>query len=217
MNKKVLIFGIDSFTGKYLESLLKKSSYDVYGTSLKNKSEKTYICDIKKKDQILNILEKVKADYIINFAGISFPGHKNLEDFYNVNVIGTTNILDCILELKTKPKKIIIVSSAVIYGNQNLEVLDESLCANPNNHYAASKYSMECMVKNYFNKLNIIITRPFNYTGKSQENIFLIPKIVSHFKNKQKEIELGNLDVKREFNDISFVCDVYKKLLENET
>ena len=44
----------------------------------------------------------------------------------------------------------------------------------------------------------------------------MIPKIVNHYKNKKNSIELGNLDVKREFNDVMFVCEVYKKLLESE-
>ncbi len=65
-----------------------------------------------------------------------------------------------------------MASSATIYGNQGLEVLDESLCPIPANHYGASKYAMECLVKNYFTKLNIIITRPFNYTGVGQAEHF---------------------------------------------
>jgi nucleoside-diphosphate-sugar epimerase len=72
---------------------------------------------------------------------------------------------------------------------------------------------MESLSSNYFDKLPIIITRPFNYTGINQDKNFLIPKIVSHYKEKLHSIELGNLDVVREFNDIEFVCEVYHKLL----
>jgi nucleoside-diphosphate-sugar epimerase len=84
----------------------------------------------------------------------------------------------------------------------------------PANHYGASKYAMECLAKGYFSKLPILITRPFNYTGKGQADNFLIPKIISHFKEGKKVIELGNIDVSREFNDVDFVCEVYKRLLE---
>jgi len=212
--KKVLITGIDSFTGHHLSSYLETSGYDVHSTSLFKSETKTYKCDITQKNDILEVLQQVKPDFLIHLSGISFAAHGNNEDFYKVNTIGTTNILDAFIELNLHPQKIILASSATIYGNQGLEVLDESLCPKPANHYGASKYAMECLAEGYFSKLPIIISRPFNYTGKGQAENFLIPKIVSHFKESKKVIELGNLDVCREFNDVEFVCEVYKRLLE---
>ena len=211
--KKVLITGIDSFTGAHLSSYLKSFGYDIYGTSLFSIGDKKYKCDITLKDDILTVLREIVPDYIIHLSGISFAAHGNNEDFYKVNVIGTTNILDALVELDLSLKKVILASSATVYGNQGLEVLDESLCPKPANHYGASKYAMECLAAGYFDKLPIIITRPFNYTGIGQAEHFLIPKIVSHYKDKKETIELGNLNVSREFNDVEFVCEVYKRLL----
>lgn len=204
--KKILITGINSFTGKHLEKYLQDKDFEVVGTTSKT-------CDITNKEDIINVLNKFKPNFIIHLAGISFAAHENNEDFYKINTIGTTNLLDAVLQTNLKVEKIILSSSATVYGNQGKEVLDESLCPKPANHYGASKYSMECLANGYFHKLPIIITRPFNYTGLGQAKHFLIPKIVSHFKDNKKEIELGNLDVKREFNDVAFVCEVYFKLL----
>jgi GDP-6-deoxy-D-talose 4-dehydrogenase len=212
--KKILITGIDSFTGKHLLSYLEQYGYDIYGTSLFNQDRKKYKCDITNKEDILEVLKIVNPDFIIHLSGISFPAHGNNEDFYKINTIGAINILDCLLQLDLNPSKIILVSSATVYGNQGIEVLDESLCPKPSNHYGASKYSMECLAQSYFEKLNIIITRPFNYTSTGQAEHFLIPKIVKHFKENQQTIQLGNLNVKREFNDVEFICEVYKRLLE---
>lgn len=214
--KKVLITGIDSFTGTHLSLYLEKSGYDIYGTSLSKSDVKKYKCDIALKSDITDVLDKVKPDYLIHLSGISFAAHGNNEDFYKVNTIGTTNILDTFLELGQNPKKIILASSATVYGNQGIEVLDETLCPKPANHYGASKYAMECLAKNYFDRLPIIITRPFNYTGIGQAEHFLIPKIVKHYRENKKVIELGNLDVSREFNDVKYVCEIYKKLIECE-
>ena len=204
----VLIFGTDGFTGKYLSSYLIDNRYTVVGTTRRD-------CDITQKESIKKIVKEIKPNYIIVLAGISSPAHVNNSEFYRINTIGAINILDVLIELNINPKKTILSSSATIYGNQGVEVLDESLYPKPANHYGASKYSMEFLAKNYFNRLNIIITRPFNYTGVGQSDNFLIPKIINHFRDSKKVIELGNLDVSREFNDITFVCEVYKRLLES--
>jgi len=213
--KKVLIIGIESFTGKHLSKSLVQNKFDVYGTSLHDVDIDTiYPCDISDKNSIKKIIEKVKPNYIINLAGISFVGNANRELFYKINVLAVENILDSCLEIKDyKPQKIILASSATIYGNQNSDVLDESMNPNPVNHYGISKLAMEQLAKTYFAKLDIIISRPFNYTGVGQEEHFLIPKIVSHFKKNESEIELGNIDVYREFNDVAYVCDIYHRLL----
>ncbi len=74
---------------------------------------------------------------------------------------------------------------------------------------------MEHLLQNY-SKLNILVTRPFNYVGVGQSREFLIPKIVDHFRRKAKFIELGNLDIEREFNDIEFALEAYYRLLKIE-
>src|SRR5574344_1190541 len=211
---RVLITGIDSFTGVHLSKYLEKAGYDIYGTSLIQSGEKKFKCDITSKSDLLEVLGEVKPDYLIHLSGISFAAHDNNDEFYRVNTIGAINILDAFLKLDLKPQKIVLASSATVYGNQGLEILDESLCPAPANHYGASKYAMECLAKGYFDKLPIIIARPFNYTGVGQAEHFLIPKIVKHYKEKKEKIELGNLDVSREFNDILYVCEVYKRFLE---
>lgn len=218
VSKKVLIIGIESFTGKHLTRHLKLSGYAVFGTSF-FVSDDTHVfqCDITDKESTLGILTTILPDYIINLAGISFVVHAKKELFYSVNVLAVENILESILEIENyQPKKVILVSSATVYGNQSSDILDEGMIPNPINHYGISKLAMEQIVKMYFDKLDIIITRPFNYTGIGQEAHFLIPKIVSHFKEKKTEIELGNINVFREFNDVEYVCEIYKKLLESD-
>lgn len=215
MAEKVLIIGADSFTGRHLSQYLKNKGFDIYGTSFIDSSESVYKCDITKIEEIKDVLNMLKPDYIIHLAAISFVAHGNKEEFYKVNTIATINMLNEITKLNKKPKKVIIASSATVYGNLGKEILDESLCPSPANDYAASKYAMESLAKNYFEKLPIIITRPFNYTGVGQSEHFLIPKIVTHFREKKQSIELGNLNVSREFNDINFVCEVYLRLIQS--
>lgn len=218
LSNKVLITGIGGFTGKYLSKYLTQKGYDVFGISnMEDKVSKTYKCDITNKNEVEAVLSEIRPNYIIHLAAISFVQHDDIQEIYNVNVIGTQNILEACLIIKDSVKKIILASSATVYGNNSSEILNEDMCPNPINHYGISKLAMEQVAKTYFNNLPILITRPFNYTAPGHGEQFVIPKIAKAFVNKEKQIDLGNLDVYREYNSIDFVCDVYSKLLKSET
>lgn len=214
MKEKVLITGINGFTGIHLEKYLTEQGLDVFGTVIDTPKTKNHFqCNITHKAEVKNIISTIKPDYVVHIAAISFVGESNASLIYDVNVLGTENILQALVDNNVKPKKIILASSATIYGNQGKEVLDESMCPKPVNHYGCSKLAMEHIVKNYFNTFNIIITRPFNYTGIGQEKHFLIPKIINHYAKKAPFIELGNIHIAREFNDIEDVIKIYYRLL----
>ncbi len=70
------------------------------------------------------------------------------------------------------------------------------------------------MTKLWMPQLPMIITRPFNYTGVGQAENFLLPKIVSHFRRKADVIELGNVDVARDFSDVRSLVAAYRRLIE---
>ncbi|MCX6072951.1 MAG: GDP-mannose 4,6-dehydratase [Campylobacterales bacterium] len=216
-SKRLFITGITGFTGKFLAEHFSAQGYDVFGTVISDSKDPNHFkCDLRDREAIKSVIENVQPTHILHMAAISFVGEANASMIYDVNVIGTCNLLDALLVMKDVPKKVILASSATVYGDQGCEVLDESMCPKPVNHYGCSKYAMEQMASNYRSRLPLIITRPFNYTGPGQESHFLIPKIVSHYREGKKEIELGNLHVEREFNDIHDVCAMYSMLLESD-
>ncbi len=216
-NNRVLITGIGGFTGRHLKKHLEKQGMEVYGTTYTSSSmEDTFPVNLTDAASVLDIINKVEPSYIVHLAAISFVGHGDAAEFYRVNVVGTENLLQSVIKSKANVKKVIVASSANIYGNTDVDLISESFPPEPVNHYACSKMAMEKIVANYYTKLPIIITRPFNYTGVGQAEHFLVPKIVSHFKQQKSEIELGNLDVYRDFSSVDFVVNAYAKLLQSD-
>lgn len=159
-------------------------------------------------------LARARADAVVHLAAIAFVGHSEANAFYDVNVLGTTHLLDALVTMDHRPTAVLLASSANIYGNSDASPISEMQPPAPVNHYAMSKLAMEYMARNYMDTLPIVIARPFNYTGVGQSESFVIPKLVSHFSRKAPDIELGNLDVEREFNDVRTVCESYLGLLD---
>lgn len=212
----LLITGIDGFTGFHLEKWFQNLGYLVFGTTFsKPNKENHFQCDITDKANFRNVLEEVRPSHIIHLAAISFVAEANAGKIYNTNVLGALNLMDALEELSLYPHKILVASSAAVYGNLG-NSLDEKMCPKPVNHYGNSKLAMEHMLANYFDRQKIILARPFNYTGPGQEPHFLVPKIVSHFKEQKPLIELGNIDTFREYNDVGYVADIYSKLLVSD-
>lgn len=212
---KILITGISGFTGHHLEAELLRLGYSVYGTTFSEPKKKNhYQCDIIDRNQVKKVLTSCNPDYIIHLAAISFVAFENINSIYGTNVIGTLNLLEIADKLNLKVKKILLASSAAVYGNVEGE-LSEYICPKPVNHYGNSKLVMENMATNFFNKFEIILLRPFNYTGVGQNSDFLIPKIVDHFKKESDVIKLGNLYTFREYNSVKSIISIYIKLLQS--
>lgn len=216
-----LVTGINGFTGHYLAQELRRAGYIVVGLSsteiVKDASSVNYVCNVLDREKLVDIFTQVKPDVVVHLAAIAFVEHNDVEAIYRTNVIGTRNLLEAIIKSKYIPHSILLASSANIYGNALVEPIDEMVSAAPANDYAVSKLSMEYMAHLWLDRLPITVVRPFNYTGVGQSLNFLIPKIVDHFKRHAPILELGNLDVVRDFSDVRSVVQRYRLLLESET
>ena len=202
--KKILLTGANGFTGRYFTFAAQKAGFEV--AALQSK--------LNEVDSLEQEILTINPTSVVHLAGISFVASKDHEAFYRVHALGTSNLLQALTKLPTPPKKILLASSATVYGNSTNphSTENQSLC--PVDHYAMSKVAMEEMAKTFFDCLPIVIARPFNYTGHGQKSHFLIPKLVHHFANKTERIELGNLQIEREFNNVQMICDAYLGLLE---
>ena len=222
--KRVLITGSQGFTGRYLAALLHQAGYCVLGTSPRVPPSgagapavaQLYEMDLTNAEQVRHVVSQAQPDYVVHLAASAFVGSGNAGAFYYTNVIGTRHLLEALAEGATQPRKVILASSANVYGNQHEGQLSEHATLNPANDYAVSKVAMEHMAWLWADKLPLLITRPFNYTGVGQEERYLVPKIVEHFRRRADTIELGNINVARDFSDVRAIVSAYQGLLEND-
>ena len=216
--RRALITGASGFTGRYLAQELADHGWEVWGMGhapqpgLANYA----VADLENYEQLQAVVLRVAPRVVFHLAAIAFVGHGSPADFYRINVGGSRNLLQALASLPTPPQSVLIASSANVYGNSAEGKLTEATAICPANDYAVSKVAMEMMANLWMDRLPIVIARPFNYTGVGQSTNFLIPKIVDHFRRKAPQIELGNLQVWRDFSDVRDVVGAYRCLVEQE-
>jgi len=215
MTGRALITGIAGFTGHYVERELLAAGFEVHGLVDGDATlPRRYRADLCDAESVARVVREVRPNVVVHLAGIAFVGHGRADDFYRVNLVGTRNLLEALAGVSDGLDCVLLASSANVYGNRTEGTLTEVCLPDPANDYAVSKLAMEYMAKLWMPRLPIVITRPFNYTGVGQSENFLIPKIVSHFRRKEPVIELGNLDVWRDFSDVRAVAAAYRGLVE---
>jgi len=127
--KKVLVTGGAGFIGSHLVDELVKRNYEVIVIDSIDKQVHTdgipdyinlkarYIFeDIRKKKILEEIVKEV--DYIFHFAAKVGVGQSQyqIREYVDVNITGTANLLDILVNKKNNVKKLIVASSMSIYG-----------------------------------------------------------------------------------------------------
>ncbi len=147
---------VDDFSTGFLEAL---GGYDV----------DCQICDIRNKESLSLIFANNKFDIVYDFAAklIAPESVVKPELYYDVNVLGLKNVLDCMLEYNVK--KIVFSSTAAVHGllDKKNELIVETDPTVPVNPYGESKLVGEKMIESYSKAYGIdyIIFRYFNVVG----------------------------------------------------
>jgi len=217
---RVLITGATGFTGRHLALKLSQLGQEVHGTVYGEIGEVVegvthlHRLDLTDAAAVERVIDEISPTQVVHLAAIAFVGHREPDEMYRTNIMGTRNLLEALAGARGRPRAVLLASSAQIYGNAHEGVLDEKTPVSPANDYAVTKAAAELTARLYANRIPIILVRPFNYTGRGQSPDFLIPKIVDHVRTGATEIELGNLDVARDFSDVRGVVDAYARLIE---
>jgi nucleoside-diphosphate-sugar epimerase len=214
MTARALVTGLSGFTGHYVARQLEELGYEVVGLG-QAADGGHHGLDLRDAERLTERVIALQPSVVVHLAAIAFVAHGDVSEMYTSNIVGTRNLLAALAACKKPPEKILLASSANVYGNATASTLDEACPVQPENDYAVSKYAMELMARQWRDVLPLVIVRPFNYTGVGQSGAFLLPKLVDHFVRRAPRIELGNIDVYRDFNDVRVVAAAYAGLLRD--
>ena len=228
---KIVVTGGAGFIGLYLiNHLLKKENQitilDNFSNSDKNltkilqhKNLKIIEGDIRKINDVNNCLKE--QDIVIHLAAKISVSQSilNPSETFEVNVDGTKNVLEACK--KNNIKKIIIASSAAVYGEGGSGMkLKENTKTDPISPYGKSKLIMEQEIeKNLlkYNKLDCIILRFFNIFGVGQTSEYagVITKFVERI-SLDKPLEIfGDGMQTRDFVSIHDIVESINAAIKN--
>jgi GDP-6-deoxy-D-talose 4-dehydrogenase len=216
---RVLLTGAGGFTGRYVIDALLERGHEVLGLEFRHVVSRCPMLELDLLGDpapLVGAMVDFQPTHVLHLAALSHVTASAPGAHYEVNAVGTERLLRVCSVHGRALKRIVLASTANVYGNAPVSPISEMCGVAPANHYAISKLAMEIIATKWFADLPIVIARPFNYTGRGQSDSFLVPKIVAHFASKARTIRLGNLDVSRDISDVRYVAEVYCLLLEAE-
>ncbi|WP_406698052.1 GDP-mannose 4,6-dehydratase [Singulisphaera sp. Ch08] len=232
---RVLVTGVSGFVGGHLaEHLIDSgdlvvglSARGVWPTELAHLARQVRIeaCDLAEASEsdLADLISRKQPKVIYHLAAQANPQASMTDPrgTWALNLGGTLNLLEAVKATGLSPK-VVLVGSGVSYGNPGPEHLpvSESCPLRPNNPYAASKAAADLLgIQHYLaHGTDVVIVRPFNHAGPRQGANYVLGGLARQVAEveagRRARIEVGNLDVVRDFTDVRDVVRGYRLLAQ---
>lgn len=234
---RLLILGGTGFCGRHLALYCQQLGDTVFYTGRKPiadldptalRSLGTYLqADVTKPESLRQAILDSKPQAIIHLAGLASVAHsfQHRAAAYEINVIGTLNVLETAREL-TPQTRILVAGSAEEYGQvlpQDLPLREDSPLR-PRSPYGVSKAAASLMAlrEGLDDKgLDVLVTRTFNLTGPGQSDTFIASDFAHQVakaaaaKLNSVTLNTGNLQLRRDFSPINLAVTAYRALIDH--
>jgi len=200
---RAIIFGVGGQDGYYLSQLLEKQGIEIIGVS-RNVTETKWIRgDVKDRLFVEQLIHTYQPQYIFHLAANSTTAHHALFENHETISTGTLNILEAVYT-GSKHSKVFLSGSAVQFENRGLPINEQTPFA-PLNAYAVSRIHSVYAGRYYRNLgIQVYVGYFFNHDSPLRTERHINQKIAAVVKRISKgsneKIEIGNIDVKKEFN-----------------
>ena len=136
--------------------------------------------------------------HLAALIGIPYSYHA-AESYVQTNVTGTFHVAEA---CRRHGARMIHTSTSEVYGTALKVPIDEDHPLQPQSPYSASKIGADMMALSYFHahELPVAVVRPFNTYGPRQSTRAVIPTILAQLYSGVKELHLGSISPKRDFN-----------------
>lgn len=230
---RILITGAAGFVATHLIKTLSENPGNQIFAWVKSEEEsgrvnipieQIYIVDITKKEMVESAVKDICPDVVYHLAAQSSVGlsWKDPTITYEINIIGTSNLLEAVRRLSNKAT-VLLIGSAEQYGRVAREELPIRECCERKgtNPYSISKITQEIIAQMYVKEygMRIICVRAFNHIGPGQDTKFVIPDWCSQIVSIERDerppvIKVGNIGVRRDFTDVRDIVRAYIGLTE---
>jgi GDP-4-dehydro-6-deoxy-D-mannose reductase len=219
--KRLFLTGHEGFVGQTLRSLLAPPGGRVRDVEIVLPLGPYDLTDQASLERAIPVAE---LDFVIHLAAQSFvpESFRDPKHTYDVNFFGTLNLFQA-LKKGGFQGRVLYVSSAEVYGQVDPAEMpiDERRPTRPRSPYGVSKVAAEALCAQWRETggLDLVIARPFNHIGPGQTDRFVVASFtrqVAEIKLGQRApvIEIGDVEVTRDFTDARDVVEAYLLLLE---
>lgn len=213
---KCLVTGSAGFVGTHLTELLTSTGNDVFGFNLRNKQ------DLRDFETVRNQLDIIRPTHIFHLAAQAYVPESivNPQRAFEVNTIGSLNILEAVKQLGIKTK-IMLAGTSEEFGDTSEvgEPITELSLPHPLSPYAISKLAMDYLGRLYATYgLEVVVTRAYNHAGPGRGEMYaesaFAKQIVEVEQGKREFVEHGNLSSVRNYTDVRDIVKAYKLAID---
>ena len=189
------------------------------------KASQSLALDIRDKKAVEEVVSLLRPDVIYHLAAITFvPEAENDPNLVSdVNFSGTKHLFDAIRSFSPQTQ-MLCVSSAEVYGipRPGSLPLTEKSELRPISEYGVTKAmaDISAFKYSYRDNVKIIRVRSFPHVGPGQSDRFALSSFakqvaLAKLGKAAPEINVGNLEVKRDYTDVGDVVRAYREAILN--